>query len=373
MSYRIFDIKDSVIEGGQVGHTIELDNGDLLCGNSLNGVLKKKKVGFEWSTVLEVEGNNPSLKSIFYAKNKSVYVQTGAREPFIDHGLVYRSIDGGDTWNKVLTGESSAFWRLAEDSSGAIYAPEYSAGLGDAEEMYGRHVWKSMDNGSTWSKWFSGTLNEAPTYRQGFRHIHGLYISSNDVFVMGCGDTTVYQDGGKTFRLNSSGVITQTIALYQDGNGWTAFCEADNGDLFYGGDVTPVKIYKYIPGTGGLHEAVDLVSFFGSDYNDISTMVTGKHGVLYGATTGNVGADRKSRILASGDDGVTWVSLEYQNTADECSSISINTNVENSRLLIGLKSTNFISIPDYTKAEIVAMYSGGDYHGALSTLTIKTS
>ena len=368
---RLFNVINDAQIGLVRGLVVQTDLGTLIAANpDTQNIQRSTDNGLSWETVYTIP-NNTSPIGLFLDSNGNVFFTTRmALPPFDEYGLIVRSTNDGKTFSLVLTGESSAFWNIAEDPDGNLFAGEYSAGNQDENELYGTNIWKSTDSGENWSKWFSGTPNTAPTYRQGLRHIHAVNITSDGKIIAGFGDGMDWAESG-TFLLNSDGTINKKIAHVRTGNGWIGFAEAENGDLFFGGDTSPTIMYRYDADNNIVYEAVDLVDSFSENHDQyLADAAVGKDGVLYFLTNGSVSSGDKSFLIASGDNGQTWVSLEYQEDVKIAQTVFVNTTIEGSRVYIGRKNAEYVSIPDYTKAEIVAMYSSGGYHTDESTLSI---
>lgn len=183
---------------------------------------------------------------------------------------VVRSTDNGDTWTKVLTVESSGVWRMAEDMNGYLYVAEYSSGLGDANELYGYNVWRSINNGVTWAKWYENAPQSTPGARDSIRHIHLFAIDSGNNMFITFGDLPYSGNARKSGRINSDATLGAFLSepTAAQGNGWISFVEADNGALFFGTDFSPNKILKLTaPDANTFVTALNISSEFGTAYD----------------------------------------------------------------------------------------------------------
>lgn len=348
---RHINIHSDVNEGNIRGDVLELNNGDLVAHAYISGgdrfITKSTDGGATWTTkYTHVNGKNIALSLRYIAKNGSIYF--GAKwigEETVLKGYVLRSKDEGETWEKVLIGEGAGFWRMDEDSNGVLYTNEYG--------HISYNIWKSEDGGDTWSKWFSypgppGTIN----------HVHTIFIDSNDNFYTSFGDPT-WAPYNNTYKLNANGTLGDLIS--SEGNGWTAWVETASGKIFGGSDAPPDGVYEYHPLTNTYTQPLQINTEFGIG-GYIYDLQVGKHGVIYALL------DAYHTVFASIDDGVSWVRMDYAKDSTSSSTtafaLNVNINAPSGRLFIS-RNGNYYSFPDYTKAELLALYT--------STLTIKTA
>ena len=165
--------------------------------------------------------------------------------PFGDNsgntGALRRSTDGGTTWTTVLTPTQTfetGFWSVAENlSNNYLYTGVYTQGTqgtyDDAE------IFKSTDNGATWTSVFNGTANPiVPTYP--LRHIHDVAVDQTTGYVYattGDGLNRRYilrSTDGTNFSVLFSGenYSTQQWLKIGFGNGYRIFADDDQGYVF---------------------------------------------------------------------------------------------------------------------------------------------
>lgn len=347
------------------GIVVELDNGNILIASENTNTIKLSiDAGASFATVYYFPAGIVG-RGVLLASNGYVYFGSLSGTPYDKTGRIVRSVNGGASFDEVLEGESSGFWYFAETSNGDIYAAEYSAGLQDANELYGYNVWRSVDYGSTWQKFFSAPAQSTPGAKDSIRHIHVIAADSNDNLYATFGETKINYGsyGGETRRLNPNGTIGNKIA--ETGNGWTAVVESDKGDLFWGNDADPVAIYK-VPkyDRNSYSLAVSVIGEWGSGYDTvILSMTKGHDGVLYAVTNGT--ATKPSVVIASVDDGESWLLLKYTTTNTYSGQICCNPSSGSKKIYVNQNGGNYRSFRDYTRAELRALYT--------STLTIKTS
>lgn len=265
-------------------------------------------------------------------------------------GVIHRSTDQGETWAEVATSEGSGWWTMAEDAAGNLYASEYSSGSQDANELYAYNIWKSTDGGATWSKFHTATQQSSPGAQDGTRHVHHITHTPDGKLLAGWGDVPVFSGlAGKAHILNADGTLGTLVDT--TANGFTGRVATDSGILFFGGDASPIKIYRYNPSTESVTAVLDLTTEFGAQYSSaILDMVKGSDGVLYAITNGATGIP--SVIIVSGDDGITWRLMRYTNDTIGASFL----NVGHGKIYIGRAQSggaNTMNIPDYTRGEIM--------------------
>jgi hypothetical protein len=264
-------------------------------------------------------------------------------------GKLVRSIDNGETFTEVATSEGSGWWYMCEDSSGNLYANEYSIGNQDASELYAYNIWKSTDSGATWTKFYTAAQQSTPGAKDGTRHTHHITYTPDGKLLAGWGDTPVFSGlAGKAYLLNSNGTLGTLVDT--TGNGFAARAVAPDGSLLLGGDSSPIKVYKYNTASQTVSTVLDVSGTFGAYYSTaILAMVTGNFGVVYALTNGT--STQPSVVLASGDSGATWQALIYCSDFVGASFLTKG----NGQIYVGRpqsNGTNYISIPDLTLREV---------------------
>lgn len=354
------DITSDILTGNATGQVYQVTSSILIRGAGRD-IYQSTDNGATWSTAKYTSPNtNDSIALMQRASNGYLYVGFGNRS--FNFGDLVRSTDNGATWTKVLTGESCG-WRyyMAENSQGHLYIAEYSSGDQDANEIYGYNIWRSTDNGANWTKFYTAPKQTTPGSKDGIRHIHWVFCDSQDQLYTGFGDIALgfASPSGKTFKLNSNGTIGSEITYSSglpEGNGMIAAIEADNGKIFFMGDLFPFKYYTHVKGTTTFDSAVNLGYGFDDNVNPSTwDVVKGKDGVIYIAAYGSPGR-KVPVIFASPDDGLTWKILYFTyNVNISLNVMSLNRSLANSRIFIQLPNNNYISIPDYTRDQLRAL------------------
>ncbi len=349
------------IQVGNVnGIVLERNNGDLIVGTySPFTLAKSTNKGRTWSTkhTDATSGRNARLNFI----DSRGYIFFGNSVTGTP-GTVLRSTDGGESFQTVLTVDSSSVWYMAEDASGNLYVSEYSAGLGDANELYAYNIWRSTNQGASFSKWYTNPGQSAPGAKDGVRHIHGFFIDSAGRKYISFGDTGagayVGENVGKTYRMNDNATLGDQMSVGTDGNGWVSFIEAANGGLLFGGDKAPMSVYKYNPANNTYTVALDIFTYFGSPWNSpVYSLCKGRDGVLY--FKNNEENSKLGGVFASPDDGVTWYLLDISGNWLNGTAITCNPNGTSGRVYVSRSNNPYISIPDFTRQQLNSLVSPG--------------
>lgn len=348
----IKDVTAHTVAGNAGGIVVPLaDPGVLIrAGQSVSGskgIRKSTNNGMTWTDQQIYSSSSFDTRLTFVDSRGYIFVGTIAS---LLNGQLFRSTDNGETWAIVATSEGSGWWYMCEQpTTGYLYANEYSVGNRDAAELYAYNIWRSTDAGATWQKFYTATKQSSPGAFDGTRHIHHVHCDSFGRLYTGFGDPTFAGQATYAYRLNDNGTLGAAMSTAD--NGFTAFIEADNGALLFGGDATPVSIKEYEPLGNILTTRLNIVTDYRSFYDTaILDMDKGADGVLYALSNG-LGGVRPSVIFASPDDGITWNILLYTRLTVGASYL----NVGQGRVFIGQAQTNgtpYLSIPDYTRAEI---------------------
>jgi len=176
--------------------------GNPFVANTERGVYRTTDGGKTWKLVLhisdtagaadlELQPGNPQVifASMWHAQRKPWTIISGAQE-----GGIYKSTDGGDTWNKLAGGLPN---QLFGRSNVGVSAARPNRLYALIEAQPGSGLYRSEDAGATWTLVnASGSLITRPFYYT------TLGVDPANADVVWVGDEGWYKsvDGGKTFR-----------------------------------------------------------------------------------------------------------------------------------------------------------------------------
>lgn len=176
--------------------------GHLWGPNPERGLYRTKDGGKTWEKILEVNENTGVVEVALEDNGRILYAATYQRRRrawgFVgggSHSGLYRSLDGGDTWEKLTKGlPEGDTGRIGLDISKShpniVYAIIQNKNGG---------VFRSEDRGDSWTKMSS--TNPRPMY---YSQIRVDPKHPNKVWVLG-GPLFVSIDGGKTFTTEGTG------------------------------------------------------------------------------------------------------------------------------------------------------------------------
>ena len=122
------------------------------------------------------EGDENHLNAMFAGPDAStLFVAAEA-------GAVYRSLDGGVTWEKILTGYVGSFWGGLTAKDGSVYV------MG----MRG-NIWRSTDKGKTWAKLDTAGADQSIA--------SGIQLEDGSFVFVGLGGQVLYSSDGAKFTL----------------------------------------------------------------------------------------------------------------------------------------------------------------------------
>jgi photosystem II stability/assembly factor-like uncharacterized protein len=113
-----------------------------------NGFLKSTDGGKSWTSLASTARNTPQFDSNFDLGWNILVNHTVTDKDAVFAAIfsgIYRSLDGGDTWNRVLGTGAPEFCDIAITKSGVLYATIEDVGSQ-------RGIWRSDDNGDNWAR-----------------------------------------------------------------------------------------------------------------------------------------------------------------------------------------------------------------------------
>ncbi len=140
------------------------------------------------------EGDENHLNAIFQGPDAAtLFIAAEA-------GAMYRSLDAGKTWEKVLTGYAGSFWGGLSAKDGSVYA------MG----MRG-NIWRSTDKGTTWAKLDTAGADQSIA--------SGMQLPDGSFVFVGLGGQVLYSPDGAKFTLTYRPDRKGLNAVIQDGAG----------------------------------------------------------------------------------------------------------------------------------------------------------
>jgi photosystem II stability/assembly factor-like uncharacterized protein len=155
--------------GGRVDD-IEAVPGDpriIFVASASGGVFRSKNNGTTWDATFDKYGNTMSIGDIAIAPSNPRVIWAGTGEPNNRQSStwgdgVYRSIDGGDTWQHMGLRETQTIGRIVIDPRDAnivfVAAVGHLFGPNDARGLY-----RTKDGGASWQKVLSVDANTGAT------------------------------------------------------------------------------------------------------------------------------------------------------------------------------------------------------------------
>ncbi|MEM8894012.1 MAG: hypothetical protein AAGC88_05505, partial [Bacteroidota bacterium] len=131
------------------------DNDNILLGTAAGGVWKSTNAGHTWKPIFEFEKAASIGDVKMYQNNPNIiYVGTGEGNPRNSQNSgygMYKSIDGGNTWQHLGLENTRQIHRVIihPDDPNIVWAGVSGATWGDSED---RGVYKTTDGGATWNK-----------------------------------------------------------------------------------------------------------------------------------------------------------------------------------------------------------------------------
>jgi hypothetical protein len=232
---------------------------------------RDSRLDAEWQDYGNPLGTGPRL--LFASRSGVVF--TGA-----DHHSVYRTADGGATWQVCL---DVPVWRMDEDDKHHLYAGNYTQ-----DDAHSATLYKSTDDGLTWAAIWSDPLN---------RHIHTvrwddagkrLYIAFGDGVLRG---RACSADRGATFR--------DLARHFHDGPTDVAFTD---DFVFWGTDNGSGQLWRVSRAAGTQEELL-------GDSQYLWFTVAAGEQVYVGTVTARKTGGEHAALLASADQGANWLKL----------------------------------------------------------------
>lgn len=177
--------------------------GDLFKSSDERGVYRSKDGGQTWERILFANPDAGAVDLVMDPNNPRVLMATTWRVRRTPYSLesggegsdLWKSTDGGDTWTKITAnkGLPTGLWGIA----GVTISPVNSNRVWAIIENENGGVYRSDDGGDTWAK-----LNDSRALRQRAWYYSRIYADTQDenvVYVLNV-DYHKSTDGGRTFK-----------------------------------------------------------------------------------------------------------------------------------------------------------------------------
>ncbi len=221
-------------------------NGTMFLGSGAD-LFMSTDLGNSWQDVVLPNSNAPCVDALV-ARDSMVFVST------FFGSSIYRSSNNGLDWTRVFN-TTGGFKAMVITPKGTILA-----GTGNADPQgYTEGIYRSTDNGNTWSQSDSGLIGEIGTIGDGSTNPDGsMKANGYNIWGLTCDSSTgvVYAatDGEGIFRSTDDGVswvqvtgkvpmsMYASAVLAVDGKAWAAFHNdigtgiAGDGGLYYSSD-----------------------------------------------------------------------------------------------------------------------------------------
>ena len=198
---------------------VVLDQPDIIyIGSASGGVWKSESGGIKWSPIFDEE-EVLSIGSIKINQNNpsEIWVGTGEGNPRNSHNSgqgIYKSIDAGKTWTKMGLDQTRTIHRIIihRDNPNIVYVGAMGSIWGPGPE---RGVFKTIDGGKTWKKVLY--INE----QTGIADLVTDPTNPNKLIA------ATWEYGRHPWKFNSGGKGSGIHISYDGGETWTAITKKD--------------------------------------------------------------------------------------------------------------------------------------------------
>ena len=348
---RYRDLSADAVVGNQNGVIVENPDGTLLsCGDLLGSKIRKSyDGGATWSSKHDLPASTSGRGRIVTASGAIIFATAHGGG---NAGGLFRSSDLGETWQAVLTAPSitSSFWNMCQLNDGSLYAAEYNWTSNIAQDST---IYKSVDDGMNWSPWHVETVAAGAV-----RHTHWVDSPDGVNLYAGFGEAstpgTIH--GGRIYAINSDGSLGSLVAVAA--NGGTGLAKSATGKTFILGDIHPLALLAFDSTANSVATQIN----FQTDISDGAyaryqyAWCLGRDGVIY-VTGIDDDAGGPKYLYASADDGASWQVLSFNAPGKTPGGESLWASGPSGRLFIGEGSWRYMSVPDYTRAQLKRRFS----------------
>ncbi|GJM35041.1 MAG: hypothetical protein DHS20C18_40420 [Saprospiraceae bacterium] len=198
---------------------VDLSDPDIIyAGTASGGVWKSTNGGINWKSIFDKQPVQSIGAVAVYQHNPSIiWVGTGEGNPRNSHnsgGGVYKSLDGGKTWTCMGLKETKNIHRLIihRDNPDIVYVGAMGSVWGPNEE---RGVYRTRDGGETWEKIL---------YNNHEAGIGDLVVDPTNPNKL---IAAMWEYGRKPWTFNSGGPGSGLYVTYDGGDTWTKRTDED--------------------------------------------------------------------------------------------------------------------------------------------------
>jgi photosystem II stability/assembly factor-like uncharacterized protein len=205
---------------------VDPNNNQVIIASTTNGVYKTTNGGTTWNT---------QLTSTYFIDIEYMPGNFNTLYGSTQYGEIYVSTNGGSSWTQAFTDGSAYRIELAVSPNQPSWV--YAVAAGSDDGLYG--VYKSTDNGASYSQVFSGTTTNMLGYEEdgsgsGGQGWYDLTIAAspsdaNNVFIGGV-NTWATTDGGNSWTIKNHWTGSQTTPAVHADKHFLKF--HSNGTLF---------------------------------------------------------------------------------------------------------------------------------------------
>lgn len=258
-------------------------------GGYSQGIERSNDGGATWTNVGDAQFGNYSVRRILVDPSNGQIITAVTGRGASGNGMVWRSTDGGTTWNAVIT--TSALWSdivcSAPDNLGN--RTYYAAAGGTSSQ-----VWKSTNQGATWTKLTAPMRSGVSVYDTA--DLATSPTTPGTVYLLGTGDQKVWKS------TNNGGAWTDitgpSLSSASWDQAWYDFyltCSTNGStDVLYTG---LIDILQSFSGAGGANWRSFMNGYTGSDLAHVD-----EHDIIVDPTNPN-------HLLACCDGGVYSVTV----------------------------------------------------------------
>ncbi|MEM1328050.1 MAG: hypothetical protein AAGI23_18970 [Bacteroidota bacterium] len=210
---KVRNIGPAGMSGRVTSIDVDLSNSDrIFIGTASGGVWKSENGGINWTPIFDDEATQSIGAVAINQKNPSIiWAGTGEGNPRNSQnsgGGIYKSIDGGETWEMVGLEKTKTIHRIIihRDNPNVVYVGAQGSAWGPNEE---RGVYRTTDGGKNWEKIL---------YVNDETGIADLVVDpSNPDKLM----AAMWEFGRKPWTFNSGGEGSGLYVSFDGGDTWT--------------------------------------------------------------------------------------------------------------------------------------------------------